>query len=239
MEGEFSDVRADRLISILLMLQRRGRLTAGTLAAELEVSERTITRDIEALGNAGVPIYAIRGRYGGFELWGGFRTELTGLSEQEAAALGLIGRAETAATLGLADDVARVDLKLAEALPAPLRADKRGLGDWLLIEDEPPSDAVVGAVRFLRVSVLRCRETTFSSNGRRFTVRPSGLVESAGRWFLVAHHDGAPRAWPVDGVSDLATTGNRFERPADFDLASAWALVRDVSRPGPPEAPSG
>src|ERR671914_2289048 len=129
-------VRADRLVSLVLLLRQRGRLSAAALARELEVSTRTVLRDIEALSTAGVPVYAERGRLGGFALLPGFQTELTGLNHDEALALLVAGSRRGAQVFGLGSALASAMLKVVDALPEGHRATAAGATELLLIDPE-------------------------------------------------------------------------------------------------------
>jgi predicted DNA-binding transcriptional regulator YafY len=222
-------MRASRLVSILLLLQARGRLTAAQLASELEVSVRTIYRDVESLHTAGIPLYGDAGHRGGYQLVGGYRTRLTGLSVDEAKALSLSGLPGPAAELGLGSVLTAVQLKIRAALP-PALADQVGqvqarfhldAATWYGAADEVPFlPAVADAVwrsRTLSVRYRRWREPT--DVDRR--LEPYGLVLKAGRWYLVAG-PGSPRTYRVDQLLDLAELADEFAIPASFDLADYW-----------------
>ena len=221
-------MRASRLLSILLLLQTRGRLTARTLADELEVSVRTVYRDLEALGAAGVPVYADRGPAGGYQLIDGYRTRLTGLTPDEAESLFLAGIPGPAAELGLGTVLATAQLKLLAALPPELRARAARLRErfhldapgWYGVDDPPPYlTAVADAVwnqRLLRVRYRRWRGEVTR------TLQPLGLVLKGGIWYLVAAISGQPRTYRVSRVLELETLPDRFERPEGFDLAEYW-----------------
>jgi predicted DNA-binding transcriptional regulator YafY len=218
------EVRASRLVSLLLLLQTRGQLTAAELAARLEVSERTIQRDIEALADAGVPVEAMRGPAGGYRLSGGYRTKLTGLTGEEAEAL-FVG---PAAELGLGRVFADARLKVLAALPPELQEraersvrlfhlDTRG---WFKGEDKTPhlptlADAVW---RGRRVSA-RYRE---GPKIVRRTLDPLGLVLKAGVWYLVAHRSVGMRVYRVSRFASARVREDGFERPEGFDLATFW-----------------
>ena len=222
-------MRASRLVQLLLLLQSRGRLTAAVLAAELEVSERTIHRDVEALSAAGVPIYAERGPHGGIQLVDGYRTRLTGLTGDEAEALFLSGLPGPAAELGLGTVVAAARLKVLAALPAELRTRASRLVErfhldaagWFHATDEVPHLGV------LAEAVWEARRVTIGYRRAGGEVDrmidPLGLVLKAGIWYLVAASDGQVRTYRVSRFSRVTPTDAGFTRPAGFDLAAHWA----------------
>ncbi|MFE1287868.1 helix-turn-helix transcriptional regulator [Streptomyces sp. NPDC058751] len=227
-------MKSSRLVSILLLLQTRGRLTAAQLAEELEVSVRTVYRDVEALGAAGVPLYGDAGHAGGYRLLDGYRTRLTGLTTEEAEALFLAGVPGPAAELGLGAVLAAAQLKVRAALPRELRehADRVSgrfhldAPGWYADADETPYlTAVADAVwngRALDVRYRRWREPTDVE--RR--LEPYGLVLKAGRWYVVAGP--GPRTYRVDQILELSSPGTGFTRPEGFDLAEYWtAYQRD------------
>ena len=222
-------MRASRLVTLLLLLQTRGRLTAAQLATELEVSERTIHRDVEALSEAGVPIYAERGPHGGVQLVEGYRTRLTGMTADEAEALFLSGLPGPAAELGLGTVVTAARLKVLASLPSELRVRASRLVErfyldaagWFQESDPVPHLAAVAEA----VWEGRRLWIEYERGDARVErlLEPLGLVLKGGIWYVVASVDGA-----YTHVSALA--GGRgtpldetFERPAGFDLASHWA----------------
>jgi predicted DNA-binding transcriptional regulator YafY len=225
-------VRADRLLSIVLMLQNKGRLTAGHLAAEFEVSVRTIYRDMVALGVAGIPVYADAA---GYQLVDGYRTQLTGLTADEARGLVLAELPGAAAELGLAGAVAAVRLKLAAALPDDLRQQAVRMRQrfhfdapsWY--QDGDRSDhlgTVADAVWRQRAIAVRY-ENWHTVVSRR--LEPYGLVLKAGKWYLVARADGCcepharePRTYRVSQIQQLTLLPETFDWPAGFDLAGYW-----------------
>jgi len=222
-------MRASRLISILLLLQARGRLTAAELAGELEVSVRTIYRDVESLHTAGIPLYGDAGHRGGYQLVDGYRTRLTGLSADEAKALSLSGLPGPAAELGLGSVLAAAQLKIRAALP-PALAEQVGqvqsrfhldASAWYGVSDEVPFlPAVADAVwhgRALSVRYRRWKEPT--DVDRR--LEPYGVVLKGGRWYLVAG-PGSPRTYRVDQILELTELAAEFVIPAGFDLAGYW-----------------
>jgi predicted DNA-binding transcriptional regulator YafY len=203
-------------------------MTAGELARELEVSERTVYRDVLALSGAGIPIYAEQGRGGGYRLVGGYRTGLTGLSREEAEALFLSGLPGPAGQLGLAGEVAAVRLKMLAALPPALRDATETTGrrfhldipGWWTTADPPPLLTELAraswADEVVELTYRRDREVTR-------TVEPYGLVLKAGIWYLVARVDGGHRTYRVDRAVAVEPTGVRFERDQAFDLPAFWA----------------
>ncbi|MGW4296826.1 helix-turn-helix transcriptional regulator, partial [Micromonospora chersina] len=236
-------MRASRLVSLLLLLQTRGRMTAQELADALEVSVRTVYRDVESLGAAGVPVYADRGPAGGYRLLEGYRTRLTGLTAPEAEALFLAGMPGPAADLGLGPVVAAAELKLLAALPDEL-ADRGGRarqrfhldapGWFRHPEATPHLAALARAVWEDRLVEMRYRRWRAPREVTR-VVAPLGVVLKAGRWYLVARCDGQLRTYRVGAVLDVVVSDERYERPADFDLADYWRewterYERDVYR---------
>ncbi|MFI7427900.1 helix-turn-helix transcriptional regulator [Micromonospora sp. NPDC049836] len=228
-------MRASRLVSLLLLLQTRGRMTAQELADELEVSVRTVYRDVESLGAAGVPVYADRGPAGGYRLLDGYRTRLTGLTAPEAEALFLAGMPGPAAELGLGPVVAAAELKVLAALPDEL-ADRGGRmrqrfhldapGWFRHPEPTPHLAALARAVWEDRLVQMRYRRWRAPREVTR-VVAPLGVVLKAGRWYLVARCDEQVRTYRVGAVLDVLPRDERYERPADFDLAGYW---RDWTR---------
>ena len=221
-------MRASRLVSILLLLQARGRLTAAQLASELEVSVRTVYRDVDSLHAAGIPLYGDAGHRGGYQLLNGYRTRLTGLSTEEAKALSLSGLPGPAAELGLGSVLAAAQLKVRAALP-PAMAEQVGhvqarfhldVSTWYRATDEVPFlPSVADAVwrgRMLSVRYSRWKEPTEVDR----VLQPYGLVLKAGRWYLVAGP--GPRTYRVDQILDLTELTDEFAIPAGFDLAGYW-----------------
>ncbi|MEU9409420.1 YafY family protein [Streptomyces sp. NPDC048281] len=227
-------MKSSRLVAILLLLQTRGRMTAAQLAAELEVSARTVYRDMEALSAAGVPLYGDAGHAGGYRLLDGWRTRLTGLTTAEAEALFLAGAPGPAADLGLGPVLAAAQLKVRAALPPELRGHADRIsgrfhldapGWYADADDTPYLPAVAEAVwngRALDVRYRRWREPTEV----RRRLEPYGLVLKAGRWYVVAAP--GPRTYRVDQILELTVLEEEFSRPEGFDLAAHWtAYQRD------------
>jgi predicted DNA-binding transcriptional regulator YafY len=219
-------MRATRLVSLLLLLQLRGQLTAAELAGHFEVSIRTIHRDVEALAAAGVPVEAVRGPAGGYRLAGGYRTKLTGLTPAEAEAL-FVAPAP-AAELGLGGVLTNARLKVLSALPLELQEratraeryfhlDTRG---WFRAEDTVPHlPTIASATWQARRLSARYRE------GRRVvrrTLDPLGLVLKGGAWYLVARRSVGMRVYRVSRFASARVREDGFERPEGFELASYW-----------------
>lgn len=221
-------MRASRLLSILLMLQTRGRLTAEALAASFEVSVRTVYRDIEQLSAASVPVYADRGPGGGFQLLDGFRTKLTGLTENEAETLFLSGLPGPATQLGLADQLLSAQLKLTAALPERSRTSAQKIAqrfhldpvDWFKSPDQarllPALAHAVWTETVIEVAYRRMQGPVT----RR--LQPLGLVLKAGTWYVVAERGGERRTYRVSNIESLTATPEHFTRPRDFDLVRFW-----------------
>jgi predicted DNA-binding transcriptional regulator YafY len=227
-------VRESRLLSILILLQLRVRLTADALAREFEVSVRTIYRDIDKLSAAGVPIYADRGPGGGFQLIAGYQTKLTGLAADEAEAVFLIGMPAAASALGVGTAATNAGRKLLASLTATSSEAATRLSgrfyldpvDWYR-ETEPVTHlpALVRAVLD-----QRCLQMTYQSwtNTHQWEVEPLGLVMKAGVWYLVAHGRNKQRIFKVSNIVEQKVRETTFEPPVNFDLAAYWqeALVR-------------
>ena len=238
-------MRADRLVSLVLLLRRHGRLTASALARELEVSTRTVLRDIEALSAAGVPVYAERGRHGGFELLPGFRTELTGLNHDEAVALLVAGSRPGAQAFGLGSALTSAMLKVVDALPEPSRAAASGAAGRLLVEPETdllarravteqPPDGVATEVRRAVLSGhrLRIRYAAPDQPARWRTVDPVGLVTVRGTGYLLATRSGADRTYRLSRVLDAQALPEPARRPEQVDLDRAWQERSERFRAG-------
>jgi predicted DNA-binding transcriptional regulator YafY len=221
-------MRASRLLSILILLQARGRISAEALARDLEVSVRTIYRDVDHLGAAGVPVFAERGRNGGFALLGGFRTNLTGLTAKEADAVSLIGVAEAAADLGFGDGAASARLKILASLPARTgtlanRVATRfhlDASPWYARQPPPPALREI-ADAVWSDSQVRIEYESWKGPVRR-TIAPLGLVMKAGTWYVAGAVGATIRTYRVDAIRGLTRTGEPARRPRHFDLARYW-----------------
>ncbi|MEU2491007.1 WYL domain-containing protein [Streptomyces sp. NPDC007883] len=223
-------MRADRLLSLLLLLQNRGRMTADELAAELEVSVRTVYRDVQALIAAGVPVYGEAGHAGGYALLDGYRTRLTGLTATEAQTLFLAGLPGPAAELGLGSVLAAAELKLEAALPVALRDQVRRIREcfhldapgWYRQADEVPHlPAVAAAVWERRAIHVRYRRWHAPQVVER-RLEPYGIVLKAGRWYTVARAGGDLRTYRIGQILALEPLDEVFAPPVRFDLARHW-----------------
>ncbi|MEU3225736.1 WYL domain-containing protein [Streptomyces sp. NPDC006976] len=224
-------MRAARLIRMVLLLQARPGMTAAGLAAELEVSERTVTRDAQALSEAGVPVYAERGRAGGYRLVGGYRTGLTGLARDEAEALFLSGLPSALREMGLADAASAARLKVSAALTPALRDAPAGAGRRFHLDapawyQEPVAPellpAVAEAVWHDRLLLARYRRTGRETGAER-ELAPYGLVLKAGVWYLCARAGDDFRVYRIDRFTAAAVSDTPFVRDEGFDLPSFWA----------------
>lgn len=226
-------MRSSRLLSILLRLQMRGRSTAADLAAEFEVAVRTIYRDLDALSAAGVPVHAERGRGGGIVLAPGWRTSLTGLTEQEARSLPLAGLAGAMRDLGWGVEAADVQLKLLASLPPDAAADAGRIAERFHVDPLPwyhRSEALPLLPELAQAvwEERRVRVVYESWTDRRErTLSPLGLVLKGGLWYLVACAEGrgkagAVRTYRVSGIVSLRVLATAAQRPAGFVLAAHW-----------------
>jgi predicted DNA-binding transcriptional regulator YafY len=223
-------MRADRLVATLLLLQRRKRVTVAEIAAELEVSERTARRDLEALSTAGIPVYAQPGRGGGWSLVGGSRTDLSGLTAAEARTLfSVVG---PAALSGAPAPELRAALrKLVRALPEPFRRSAEAAGSSIMMDDgewgqesrpyRPPF------LEALQQATLEGEQVRLGYSGRGGTsstrvISPLGLVTKASVWYLVADTASGMRTFRLNRVTSVDPTGEPVVRPPDFDLAEHW-----------------
>ncbi|MCF2527108.1 helix-turn-helix transcriptional regulator [Yinghuangia soli] len=228
-------MRADRLVSLVLLLRQHGRLSATALARELEVTPRTVLRDVEALSAAGVPVYAERGRNGGFALLPGFRTELTGLNHDEALALLVAGSRRGAQMFGLGTALASAMRKVVDALPEEQRAVAAGAARRLLVDPETDllarreaaeevPDAVVSEIRRAVFSGhrLRIRYAAVDQKPKWRTVDPVGLVTVRGQGYLLAAREGEDRTYRLSRIAAAQETAESAERADRVDLARAW-----------------
>jgi predicted DNA-binding transcriptional regulator YafY len=224
-------MKASRLLSILMLVQARGRVTAPELAATLQVSQRTVLRDIDELAAAGVPIWSDRGRNGGFQLTAGWSTQLTGLTEQEANALSLAGLPAAATELGLGAAAASARLKLIAGLPPEWRAQADQVAmrlhvdsvDWYRTKESPAYlQSLANSVwNGLRIIV---KYESWSGVVKR-ELEPLGLILKAGEWYVAARdaRDQKIKTYRASNVIELQQTRQKFKWPKQFDLAQSSA----------------
>lgn len=221
-------MRASRLLTILMILQTRGRTSAETLAEELEVSVRTVYRDIDQLSAAGVPVYAETGRNGGFALLDGWKTRLNGLTAPEARALFFSGLPGPAGDLGLGDEAAAAELKLLAALPADWQAEARRMSSrfhldprgWFQPGHKPEFLKVVAEAVWSETRLAMRYQSWKEIRDR--VIEPLGLVLKGGVWYVVAQREGNARTYKLSQILTLSPTDEKFTRPKDFDLPDYW-----------------
>ena len=226
-------MRADRLVATLLLMQARGRVTAAEVAAELEISVATARRDFEALSAAGIPVYPQSGRGGGWMLLGEGRTDLSGLNSSEAQALFLL----LGPAASVAPDAQSALRKLVRALSASFRSDAEAAAEAIIVDPAAWGDrerSRPDAVERLQSAVVsrRVAEVDYANRaGEASTliVEPWGLADKDDVWYLIAgvrgNDEPATRTLRVDRIRELRITDERFERPANFDLAAEWSKV--------------
>lgn len=226
-------MRADRLVATLLFLQQREQVTASEVARELEVSERTARRDLEALSTAGVPVYAMPGRGGGWRLLGGARTDLSGLTASEARALFLVAGPASPAT----PSVKSALRKLVRALPEPFREQAEAAATSVVVdprhwgssqpEPRPPRflDELQGAV--IRGVQVRLGYVDRKGAETERTVHPLGIVAKRPTWYLISNTEAGRRTFRIDRVSSVELTEDPVQRPHGFDLAESWREIAD------------
>lgn len=230
-------MRADRLVAILNLLQVRGQVTALEVSEELEISERTARRDLEALGQAGVPIYSLQGRNGGWRLAGGGKTDLSGLTAEETRALFLVAGPSTTASPAVRAAVR----KLVRALPEPFREAADATSERVLFDTgwdgnprgNTPSPRTPPLLDEAQRCVVESRQVSLdyvARDGAATTrvIDPLGLASKGAHWYLVANTAKGLRTFRVDRIAALADTGERVVRPDNFDLADAWQLITDT-----------
>jgi predicted DNA-binding transcriptional regulator YafY len=234
-------LRADRLISMLMILQSRGKVTAQELATELEVSVRTVHRDVIALSTSGVPVYTERGSAGGIALVERYRSDLTGLTKDEVRALFMMSIPPALTELGVDQELRTAMLKLSAALPASFREDERGVRQRIHIDPSPwenqplmesGSDLQTLQDALWDSRVLEVRHTSWMRPDiglLQARIHPYGLVAKTGKWYLVGKRDDHIAVLRVDRVVEVQETQETFERPDDFDLVGFWkSYCQDV-----------
>ena len=224
-------MRADRLVAVLLLLQQRGKVTAAEVATELEVSERTARRDLEALGIAGLPVYALQGRGGGWRLAGGGTTDLSGLTAAETRALFALAGPRAATP-----EVKAALRKLVRALPEPLRDRALAASDRVVIDpsgwdrrtgSRPPAQLDIVERATIDGEQLRIAYVARDGTATDRVVHPLGLAAKGSTWYLFAQTDAGQRAFRVGRIAAARPTGEPVERPDDFDLGETWARFLD------------
>ncbi|MGP4081157.1 helix-turn-helix transcriptional regulator [Pseudalkalibacillus sp. R45] len=223
-------MRGDRLVSIVLLLQSHGRLTAAELAEKLEVSERTIYRDLEALSGTGIPVIAERGRNGGWSLLENYRTTLTGLKESEIRTLFLSPSTQLLEDLGLTRTSEEARNKLIASLPSEYRGKAKEVWNRIHIDTSTWRDRKEKIMTFdvMKNAIwnnckLKINYQTAEGKATERLVEPLGLVAKGSRWYLIAcKADGEFRNFRASRIEYAEPTDEQFERPADFDLATYW-----------------
>jgi len=226
-------MRADRLVAVLLLLQQRQHVTAAEVAEELEVSERTARRDLEALSMAGIPVYSQQGRNGGWRLVGGARTDLSGLTASEARALFLVAGPSS----GASPEVKTALRKLVRALPETFRSQAEAASSAIVVDQaawgrrtEPrPSPPHLDAVQqaIVQSEQLHLGYVARDRSSSTRVVHPLGLASKGQTWYLVADTEKGLRTFRVDRITSVEPTGEPAVRPPDFDLEEAWRLISD------------
>lgn len=222
-------MRADRLLSLMMLLQTRGQMTAVALARELEVTPRTIYRDVEALSGAGVPIYATGGPGGGYALLDSYRTTLTGLRQEEVKALFTLTIPGPIADLGLNQTLQSAILKLTSALPNRFQAEADFVRQRLHLDAQAwfQTAEPVPLLPLVQTAVWQDRRLRFTyrrptGQVREREVSPYGLVAKTAVWYLVAATDAGLRVYRLSRIETAALRPETFTRPAGFDLAAYW-----------------
>lgn len=223
-------MRADRLISVLMLLQRHGRITAAGLAKELEISERTARRDLEALALAGVPVYSCRGRGGGWRLVDGARTDLTGMTATEVRGLFQV----VASAPDPSDEVRRALAKLFNAVPGTFRDEAVRVSEGMLVDGDwrPPQPSALSTVQ---EAIARGKRLEFgyidrAGRGSRRSVDPWGVVVRPRAWYFVAGTAAGRRTFRVDRIDEPLVLEERSVRPDGFNLAATWAEIASELR---------
>jgi predicted DNA-binding transcriptional regulator YafY len=214
------------LVAVLLLMQARGRVTAAEVADELDISVATARRDLEALSTAGIPVYPQPGRNGGWQLIGGARTDLSGLSAPEAQALFLL----VGPAASIAPDAKAALRKLVRALPQTFREHAEAAAEAVVIDPARWGEHTKERpelVRRLQDAVVRCLKVrlVYAGRGREQSERvvdPLGMVDKDDIWYLIASTPNGQRTFRVERVASAELTDEPFERPAEFDLSTAW-----------------
>lgn len=235
-------MRAERLLQEMMLLQARGQMAARELAAELAVTVRTVYRDMEALQAAGVPLYSVPGRGGGYGLVDSYRTSLTGLTEGERRALFMLSVPAPLDALGVGASLQSALRKLAAALPGSRQAEEEDVRQRFYLDATwwQQGAAPVPQLQTVQDAVWRDRELRIryrlpAQVDVAYTVAPYGLVAKAGVWYLVYAYGGRVRALQVSALAEATLAGSSFERPPSFDLAvfwRTWCAAREAEQVG-------
>jgi predicted DNA-binding transcriptional regulator YafY len=227
------DVRADRLVAkLLLLLQARGRVTAAELGRDVEVSERTARRDLEALAMAGLPVYSERGRGGGWRLLGGGRTDLSGLTADEARAMLLLAGPTSRVT----PQGRTILRKLVQALPQPFRKEAETAASAVAVDPDRWGALATSSSQFVQElqraiierRIVRITYERGSQGAAKREVHPLGLVAKGGIWYFVAATSGGQRTYRVSRIRSVEITEHRANRPDGFDLDGAWRSIAET-----------
>lgn len=237
-------MRADRLLSLLMLLQTRGTMTAQTLAAELEVTERTIYRDVIALSASGVPVYTERGPGGGIALVEDYRTNLTGLNADEVRALFMLSIPAPLDQLGVGDELRTALLKLSAALPSSRRADESTARQrihldtawWFQSEEPTPHLKTVQSALWSDRKLNLTYRSDFAADVE-MVIAPYGLVAKASVWYLVGAREDHLRVLRVSKIQQASLREESFERPSTFDLLKFWKSWCDEFESSRPQYP--
>lgn len=227
-------MRTDRLVAILLLLQRREQVTAAEVARELEISERTARRDLDALAMGGIPLYSTQGRGGGWRLLGGARTDLSGLSASEVRALFLVAGPASAATPA----VKAALRKLLHALPEPFRVQAEAAATslhtdpkhWESKQLDYPTPHFLDELHDAVIRGVQVRLGYVDSKGEESerVIHPLGVVAKGSTWYLVCNTEAGRRTFRIDRVSSVTLRDDPVLRPDDFDLAESWREIADA-----------
>ncbi|GIN59945.1 helix-turn-helix transcriptional regulator [Lederbergia ruris] len=222
-------MRADRLLNIMILLQNRGKMTAKELATKLEVSERTILRDMDALSHAGIPIISDRGKDGGWRLLDNFRTHLSGLNTDDVKSLFLFPSEELLKDLGFNKQTLDTRQKLLASIPETFQEEAQVSWERIHIDSGTwrQTKESVHALKTVQQAVWESKRLTIvykQANGeqKERLVEPLGLVAKGNRWYLVASRNGELRNYRVSRIHTAKIEDETFRRPLDFNLADYW-----------------
>lgn len=222
-------MRADRLMNIMILLQNRGKMTAKELANELEVSDRTIHRDMDALSNAGIPIVSDRGKEGGWRLLDNFRSKLSGLNIDDIKSLFLFPSGKLLEDLELNIQALDTRQKLLAAIPGTFRDEVQAIWERIHIDSSTwrQSKEKVHALKTVQKAVWESKKLKIyyeqaDGEQKERLIEPLGLVAKGNRWYLVASRNGELRNYRVSRIQTAQVEDETFKRPIDFNLADYW-----------------